>query len=603
MSGNSSITELHTFAGHPGEFWPAFFAFACKQASAKRCILFKKQENRWKPHYQWPTGQSQQPPSATTLSSLAELADKALLQGNATTLLAPPDEVTAVALRLEEQGAVTSNVAIFFIDAATEINCEEKLSCLKLLADAPAIYQRTRAARQTGTDLASFAGVLDLLLLLNAEKHYMAAAMTLVNDTAARYQCARVSLGGSVDGYVCLQAISHMERFEPKMEIVNCLEAAMQETFDQDEVVLLPAPVADSAVVRDHEEYAERQQVRHLLSLPLRIDGLPSAVLTCERAEQPFSAEDISSLRILCDQVACRLEEFRLRDRSIGARVKETVRDGLTGLLGVEHTLIKFAGLMAFVLLFAAAIVRLPYRIEAPFILRSEDVRQVSTPFEGYIDKVKVKIGQQVAEQDLLLTLNTRDLRLEESAAVANQVRYLREAEKARATGSLVDMKIAQAQADQAKAQLDLILHRLAQAELRAPITGIIVEGDLEQLRGAPVNKGDVLFKIARHELLFVEVKVDEKDIHELTPGQHGELAFVSRPQLKFPFDIEQIDPVALAEESGNVFLARGMDLQQAASWWRPGMSGIAKIDVGKRSALWIATHRTIDFFQMLMWW
>jgi hypothetical protein len=37
--------------------------------------------------------------------------------------------------------------------------------------------------------------------------------------------------------------------------------------------------------------------------------------------------------------------------------------------------------------------------------------------------------------------------------------------------------------------------------------------------------------------------------------------------------------------------------------WWRPGMSGIAKLDVGRRRIIWIATHRTIDFFQMLMWW
>jgi hypothetical protein len=32
-------------------------------------------------------------------------------------------------------------------------------------------------------------------------------------------------------------------------------------------------------------------------------------------------------------------------------------------------------------------------------------------------------------------------------------------------------------------------------------------------------------------------------------------------------------------------------------------MSGIAKLDVGRRRIIWIATHRTIDFFQMLMWW
>jgi len=164
-------------------------------------------------------------------------------------------------------------------------------------------------------------------------------------------------------------------------------------------------------------------------------------------------------------------------------------------------------------------------------------------------------------------------------------------------------MKIAQARADQARAKLELIQHRLNQAQVSSPITGIIVEGDLEELRGAPVNKGDILFKVARHENLFVELKINEDDIHELSEGQSGNIAFVSRPQLKYPFKIFQIDPVALPGDAGNIFIARGKILDASMDWWRPGMSGIAKLDVGRRRIIWIITHRTIDFFQMLMWW
>ena len=62
-------------------------------------------------------------------------------------------------------------------------------------------------------------------------------------------------------------------------------------------------------------------------------------------------------------------------------------------------------------------------------------------------------------------------------------------------------------------------------------------------------------------------------------------------------------DPVALADDAGNHFLARAEHPAKDGKWWRPGMSGIAKIDVGQRSIIWILTHRTIDFFQMLIWW
>jgi len=51
------------------------------------------------------------------------------------------------------------------------------------------------------------------------------------------------------------------------------------------------------------------------------------------------------------------------------------------------------------------------------------------------------------------------------------------------------------------------------------------------------------------------------------------------------------------------VFLLRAEITDDVASWWRPGMSGVAKVDVGPRNVFWILTHRTVDFFRLLLWW
>jgi multidrug resistance efflux pump len=602
LSENTTIQEFHSFAGHPGRFWPAFLAFACQQAGAKSCVLFNKKSGAWKPLYQWPTDQRRCSCSEPLSAELTALAEKCLKEGSAATPIKASSEMIALGLTLDEKEG-QARVAIFFIKTNPLANIEEISGKLHLIADTPAIYHRERAARQAQKDLACFADVLDMLLLLNAETRFLAAAMTLVNETAARYQCARVSLGWCDNGYVRLQSISHMERFERKMDIVTSLEAAMEEALDQDEEILWPCFDANGPVTRNHEAYAKNQQADHIISLPLRLKDQPLGVLTCEREDTAFIEDDVRSLRILGDQVSCRLAELRQGDRGFGAKLKDGIRKQVSGLLGVEHTLAKLVGLLICALLFFIIIVKLPYRVEAAFILRSEDVRQVSAPFDGYIDTVQVKIGQQIEQGDRLLLLDTSDLLLEESAALANQIRFLHEGEKARALNTLIEMKIAQARADQAQAQLELIRHRLSQAQVCSPIAGIIVEGDLEELRGAPVSKGDILFKVARHENLFVELKINEDDIHELSEGQSGKIAFVSRPQLKYPFKIIQIDPVALPGDAGNIFNARGKNLDMSVDWWRPGMSGIAKLDVGSRKIIWIITHRTIDFFQMLMWW
>jgi len=154
----------------------------------------------------------------------------------------------------------------------------------------------------------------------------------------------------------------------------------------------------------------------------------------------------------------------------------------------------------------------------------------------------------------------------------------------------------------QAEAKLDLIRYHLANAEMRAPFSGIVVEGDLKELQGAPVRKGDVLFKVARIEKMYAELDVDERDVHEIDVDRDGEIAFVSMPEEKFPIQVEVINPVAVAKEEGNVFPVRCAFTGDIKTWWRPGMSGIAKVSVGKRNLLWIFTHRTIDFFRLFFW-
>jgi multidrug resistance efflux pump len=202
-----------------------------------------------------------------------------------------------------------------------------------------------------------------------------------------------------------------------------------------------------------------------------------------------------------------------------------------------------------------------------------------------------------------LLSLNRDELELEEAAAVADLSRYSREAEKARAANALADMRIAQALADQARARLELVRYRLEQSQLRAPFDGVVAEGDQKERIGAPVKQGEVLFKVARTDTLYVEAEVNERDIHEIRPDSRGEIAFASQPKLKFPIRLIRIQPAAQPKQGENIFLARCEFPGRPEAWWRPGMTGITKLEAGRRSLLWILTHRTVDYLRMLLWW
>lgn len=604
-----SLKQMRRFAGPPNVFWPTFLEGLAHLAGATLGLLLVQDGDKgtWRHLSIWPSGGLRNvKTSGLDRSIIEQIADAAVQEkyvweGIGSGGAHSADKLLiGISLDLEEERA---SAAVLVVNNQPGLVPEELATCMKLVADVPAAYQLGRVVQQAKSDVVQFAEALDLMVLLNGQKSYMGAAMTICNELAARYRCARVSLGWLQDGYVRVQAISHIERFEKKMDAVQALEAAMEESFDQDEEILWPHPKGSTTVARDHEAFSKEQGAKYLVSLPVRLDDAPVGVLTCERADQSFSESEVRGLRVLCDQAARRLDDLKRTDRWFGARMAAAARETLSKLLGVEHTFAKCLGVVICIALAFLLFGRLNYRVEAPFIIRTDDLVYLPAPFDGYIDDVLIKVGDRVNAGDVLLTLDTSELLLQESTAQANKSRYSREADKARAQNALADMMIALALKEQSEAQLNLVRYHLNHAQVKAQFAGVVVEGDLDELLGAPVKKGDVLFKVARIENMYAEVEVDERDIHEVTVGDTGEIAFVSRPKLKFPIAVERIDPVAVAKDEGNIFLLRCNFPEKVPNWWRPGMSGVSKINVGKRNVLWIVTHRSIDFLRILLWW
>jgi multidrug resistance efflux pump len=259
--------------------------------------------------------------------------------------------------------------------------------------------------------------------------------------------------------------------------------------------------------------------------------------------------------------------------------------------------------LLIMVLLALLIFLRLPYRVEGNFILRSSESADLSAPFDGYIERVYVRPGDSVQAGQPLLQLKTTELELEEAYALADLNHWQRDSEKARASKLLADMRISEAMADQARARLELVRFRLKAATIRAEFPGVIIEGDLRERLGSPVKAADVLFRLARIDRLYAEAEVNERDVHEVLGKTSGQIAFVSRPKLKFPIHIVTVEPAAVPKDQANLFLVRCALDGSEQSWWRPGMSGVCKINVGKRALLWILSHRTIDFLRLKLWW
>jgi hypothetical protein len=96
-------------------------------------------------------------------------------------------------------------------------------------------------------------------------------------------------------------------------------------------------------------------------------------------------------------------------------------------------------------------------------------------------------------------------------------------------------------------------------------------------------------------------VEVDERDINEIKMGQQSELVLPSMPDQVFPFVIEKITPVSIAEEGRNYFRVEGRILENPERL-RPGMEGIGKVTIDRRKLIWVWTHAAVDWLKLQMW-
>jgi len=625
--GSARLAELAAFAGDAQAFWPAYLEAVALAFAARRVLLLVRDAERgWQPNAQWPQSAPDLPGDALRILRLADGAvdETPWIESpsiGASASAEAPAPAPAVSARLAADTLPAGQDAVVVILPRPPIPGAQVVDAVMLVALAdlavsiPAQYARMRALaiqppQQAVTDPAHDAAagaerlydVLQLSIRLGAETRFMRAALTFANELAVRFGCDRVALGWVNTRYVRLTAVSHVEKFDRRANASRELESAMEEAFDQNIELAWPVEADSRMVVRAHETYARTQGSGHLLSIPLKVDQVAVAVLTLERRARAFDAREIWELRLIGEASARQLLHLHDTDRWLGARALARLVAWRDLMLGPSYTAWKLAGVGLAVLIAMLAILPWPYRIDTPIALRSKDILFIPAPFDGYLRSAHIEVGDAVRTGTLMVELDTRELVLEEAMAAADAVRYAREAEKAQAARQLADMQIALARQQQSASKLELIRHQLAHAQLRAPFAGVVVEGELKKNLGAPVRKGDLLVKLAHTGDTYVELEIDQADVHEVSIGMRGQFAFVGRPDLKYPLVVERIDPASAMREGRNVYLARARIEADFQPWWRPGMGGSARLEAGERSIIWLLTYRTVRYLRQVFW-
>lgn len=593
-------------AANPEEFCRAWLALQCHAIGEVRdavVVLQKPGSEAFGPLAYWPDGQRDR-------AGLVEIAERALREGRGVVqpraggsgsgLPDRPDYQIAYPIRLDGNLRGVVGLDLAWREAAQLQSAMRQLqwgsAWLEVLLRRHA--DPVEAARQR------IKLILQLTAIFLERPAFKDALADLVTEVATRLGCDRVALGLAHGGGVRIEAVSHTAQFDRRTNLLAAAVATMTEALDQRESIVYPQDRdARPVVTLAHAELAQLSGADGIATVPLMHKGRAIGALTLERAGgHRFDTPTMELLEGLASMLGPLLELRLEQGRSLTSQAASRAQGFWARLVGPRHAGLKLGvGTLAAAALFLGFATG-EYRVSADARIEGKVQRTLTAPFQGYVREAARRAGDTVRQGELLARLDDRDLRLEQSRLVSQRDQLGRQYREAMAKRDRAQTRIVSSQLEQSQAQLALVEEHLQRTGIVAPFDGVLVSGDLTQMLGAPLERGQALFEIAPLDAYRVVLQVDEHRVADVREGQHGELVLSSNPGQRFPILLQKTTPVSTARDGRNYFrieaqLETGIDPRL-----RPGMEGVAKVSVDDRRLIWIWTRELANWLRLKAW-
>jgi HlyD family secretion protein len=155
---------------------------------------------------------------------------------------------------------------------------------------------------------------------------------------------------------------------------------------------------------------------------------------------------------------------------------------------------------------------------------------------------------------------------------------------------AVLDYADARSQVVNSQVAVDNARIQLEDTDVRAPITGTILEKDVE--RGSVISSatsnvsgGTTLLKMADLNQVQVQTLVDETDIGKVQPGQRATVTVDAYPNRPFSGTVIKIEPQATTNQNVTMFPVV-VRIANEEGLLRPGMNSEVEIHVGRRDSV-----------------
>lgn len=443
--------------------------------------------------------------------------------------------------------------------------------------------------------------------------NFAEAASAFASEVASATGCRRVALGWLRGDEMRVVGLSSGADAVLRGALPDVAEALFEAAHQRASVCLPVGPKGRPLITQAHQLLLRRHGLSGLLTVPLAQHGVVAGALLCERQDGIFSPTEVLALELLVASVTPLLGLKRDLERSWferlqrrAVRLRDRWRDPSEVALhwGVRLSAVALLGLLA---------VPLPHRVSANAHLDGAVQRVLAAPQDGYLREVHVHPGDIVKAGQVLAELSDDELRLTRNARQAELAQHENGFAEAFARGDRTQAALEQAKADEARAQLALTEEQLARTKLVAPYDGVVIQGDLTQMLGAPVKRADTLLVITPGLQYRVMLEVAEADVSRLKVGQTGRLLLSALPDEPLAFRVARITPVAKLSDGQLHYEIEAQlvadtggggepKLQRAIRQLRPGLQGVGKIDLPAEPLAWRWGRQAWAWLRYAVW-
>lgn len=431
---------------------------------------------------------------------------------------------------------------------------------------------------------AATAAILELVVRIEGADNIQAASRAAVEGIKHFLNCDQVAIGlTSNSGFVRLTVLSDVVEIDRSAELTRQIEAAL------DEPARGGSLTAWSADDEHNSSLAHRRLSPLLGSRPLLSTGLK------DRTGAPVGAVLIAG-EAATTELARRF--MSAVAEPLGTALRAKMQLNVPGALRwVRHLRAKRSWLTTRTCLaitggiVGIALLPVHYKVSCPCELQPTVRRFVAAPYEGIFEKSLVKPGDIVKREQVLALMDDRELRLEQAALEAEQERARKSRDVNTVGGKIAAAQIDALEVERLKLKQKLLSERAQHLEIRSPLDGLVIGGDLERSQGVPVKVGQPLYEVAPLDQMLIEVEIPEDQIAYVQPGQSVQVRLDAHSGRAWEGKLAKVHPRSELREHDNVFIGE-IFIANAQQQLRPGMKGHVKIVTARHTLIWIVLHR-----------